>query len=124
MTLEWRQKRIAKNETSFRDINERLEAGLMQVQHRPAVLDFVCECGDRNCEDHVRLTMEENEDVRRDSRRFAIVPGHLFPETERVVADNGSYAVVEKFGDAVEVADATDRRALGTNGRRSPRAHP
>jgi hypothetical protein len=124
VTSEWRRKRIAKNETSFRDINERLEAGLKQVQHRPALVEFVCECGNRNCEDHIRMTIEEYEAVRRDSRRFAVVPGHVLPETERIVASRGDYDVVEKFGDAVEVADAADRRTLGTSGRRSPDAEP
>ena len=124
MTSEWREKRVAKNETSFRDINERLEAGLKRVRHRPAVLEFVCECGDRSCEDHVHMTFEQYEAVRGDSRRFAVVPGHVFPETERVVADNGDYAVVEKFGASVEITDAADHRALGTSGRRSPDTHP
>jgi len=120
--FEWQQKRIAKNETSFRDINERLEQGLKLVQHRPEMLDFVCECGDRACEAHIRMTFEEYEAVRQDSRRFAVVPGHAFPETERVVDGNDRYDVVEKFGDAVEVADAADHRALGTSGQRRPGA--
>ena len=119
MSETWRQKRIAKNETSFRDINERLEAGMRQVQHRPEMLEFVCECGDRNCEEHVRLTLEEYEAVRTDSRRFAVVPGHVFEEVERVVGGtDGRYEIVEKIGEAVEVVDAADRRSLGTSGRR------
>ena len=81
MTSEWRQKRIADNEASFRDINERLEDSLRQVRHTPDLLRFVCECGDRRCESSVRLSFEEYEAVRRDSRRFAVVPGHVFPET-------------------------------------------
>ena len=124
MTSEWRQKRIANNETSFRDINERLEDGLRQVRHPPELLQFICECGDRSCESSVRLTFEEYEALRRDSRRFAVVPGHVFPETERVVARNERYEVVEKIGAAVEVADAADHRELGTSGRRSPDATP
>ncbi len=62
--------------------------------------------------------------MRRDSRRFAVVPGHVFPETELVVAGNDRYEVVEKRGAAVEVADAADRRELGITGRRSPDATP
>ena len=119
MTSDWRQKRIAKNETSFRDINERLEDGLRQVRHTPELLEFVCECGDRDCEELVSLTFEEYEDVRRDSRRFAVVPGHIFPETERVLGGNERYQVIEKFGAAVEVTDAADHRELGTSGRRA-----
>ena len=124
MTSEWRQKRIADNEASFRDINERLEDSLRQVRHTPELLRFICECGDRRCESSVSLTLEEYEAVRRDSRRFAVVPGHVFPETERVVAGNDRYEVVEKWGAAVEVADAADRRQLGITGRRSTDATP
>jgi hypothetical protein len=116
MTSGWQHKRIAANETSFRDINERLEAGLRKVRHTPELLRFVCECGDRRCEQAVHLTFEEYEAVRRDSRRFAVVPGHIAPETERVVAGNDRYEVVEKFGEAANVADASDRRSPGLDG--------
>jgi hypothetical protein len=115
----WRLERIAKNETRFRDINERLEQGLRHVRDAPELLLFVCECGSRACDDLVSLTFEEYEAVRRDSRRFAVVPGHVYPETERVVGGNDRYEVVEKLGDAVQIADATDHRARGTSGQRS-----
>ena len=124
MSSDWRQKRIADNEASFRDINERLEDSLRQVRHTPDLLRFICECGDRRCESSISLTFEEYEAVRRDSRRFAVVPGHVFPETERVVAANDRYQVVEKWGAAVEVTDAADRRKLGITGRRSSDATP
>src|SRR5436305_10840144 len=91
---EWRKIRIAKNEASFRDINERLDDGLRHVQDPPELLEFVCECGDRACEQHVLLTFEEYEAVRRDSRHFAVVPGHLFPQTERVISDCGRYQMI------------------------------
>jgi hypothetical protein len=124
VTLEWRQKRIAQNETSFRDINERLEQGLRNVRHTPELLSFICECGDRSCEEFVSLSLAEYEAVRRDSRRFAVVPGHVFPEAERVVADNERFMVVEKTGDAVEVTDAADHRGLGTTGLRDEKPFP
>ena len=125
MTLDWREARIAKNETSFRDINERLEQGLQQVPHRPELLQFVCECGSRECEQLISLTLEEYEAVRRDSRRFAVVPGHFYPDAERVVHHHERYEVVEKTTDnAVEVADAADRRRLGTTGQRSEKPSP
>ena len=118
MTTDWRASRIAKNEASFRDINERLDQGLRQVRHAPQLQRFVCECGDRECEALVLLTFEEYEEVRSDSRHFAAVPGHVFPETERVVRGNTRYEVLEKFGEAVSYADATDQREPGPGGRR------
>lgn len=122
--MSWRQQRIAKNETSFREINERLKGDLQPLPHGPALEQFICECGDRACESLISLTFEEYEAVRRDSRRFAVVPGHVFPESERVVYSAERYEVVEKFGDAVTIADAADHRALGSEGRRSPDPRP
>ena len=120
MTTDWRKARIAKNETRFRDVNERLEAGLRQVRHTTELQEFVCECGKRTCEELVSLTFAEYEGIRRDSRRFAVVPGHVFPETEHVVEETERFQVVEKVGAAaVNQADAADRRAPGDEGLRS-----
>lgn len=118
MISDWRKTRIAKNETRFRDINERLEQGLQHVQHAPELQEFVCECGSRECEQLIHLTFDEYEAVRRDSRHFAVVPGHVFPETERVIGGNERYQLIEKFGPSVEVADAADHRAPGDAGLR------
>jgi hypothetical protein len=120
----WRRVRVAANEGHFRDINERLEQGLRQVAGRPGLVAFVCECGQRSCTARVELTIEEYEAVRGDSRRFAIVPGHVFAEVERVVAATDRYEVVEKFGPSVEMTDAMDHRARGSGRRRSPDATP
>jgi hypothetical protein len=117
--VEWRQARIAKNEASFREINERLIEGLRQVRHTPELVECVCECGSRTCEELISLSFAEFESVRRDSRRFAVSPGHVFPEAERLVAGNERFEVVEKLGAAVAVTDAEDRRTLGAGGRRA-----
>ena len=115
---DWQKKRIAQNEASFRDINDRLEEGLRKVPGAVDVQEFVCECGNRDCEQLVRLTFDEYEGVRRDSRHFAVVPGHVFPETERVVRDGQRFQVVEKLGASVGYADVSDERAPGDAGLR------
>ena len=122
MTLGSREERIARNEARFRDINERLEQGMRQVRHAPELLEFVCECGDRDCDALVPLTFAEYEDVRRDSRHFAVRPGHVIPDTERVIATGERFQVIEKFGAAVELTDAADERAEGPGGRRADEA--
>jgi hypothetical protein len=119
----WRRVRVASNESHFRDINERLEQGLRQVTNQPEMVAFVCECGQRSCTEQVRLTLKEYEAVRGDSRRFAVVPGHVFAAVERVVAGNDRYEVVEKFGASVEITDTTDHRSPQGR-RRSPDATP
>lgn len=113
-----RKERIAKNEASFREINERLSQGLRQVPNKPELLEFICECGHQTCEQHVQLSQGEYERVRLDSRRFAIVPGHVIPETERVVLSSDRFDVVEKMGEATDLADTADPRTPGVTGRR------
>jgi hypothetical protein len=113
-----RKERIARNEASFRDINERLHEGLQQVPGNPQLLEFICECGHQTCELHIRLSLAEYEQVRGDSRHFAVVPGHEIPEAERLVSTGERFNVVEKIGDAVELTDAADARAPGEAGRR------
>ena len=115
---DWQKQRIAKNEASFRDINERLKEGLERVTHASRFEEFVCECGNRDCEYMVPLTFAEYERVRRDSRHFAVVPGHVFPEAERVVESHDRFQVVEKTGPSVDLADATDPRSPGDTGLR------
>ncbi len=122
--MDWRKERVARNEAQFRDINEQLEAGLRQVRHAPELQDFVCECGNRTCDQLISLSFDEFEAVRRDSRRFAVAPGHGLPDTERVVASNDRYEVVEKFGEAVRLTDASDSRSPGDSGIRSADATP
>lgn len=103
------ENRIGHNEAVFREINERLEAG-----HATAAVDevvaFRCECGMLGCNMLVDLTLREYEEVRADPRRFLLVPGHEIPGVETVVRAGPGYNVVEKFGEAGRVADATDPR--------------
>jgi hypothetical protein len=111
--------RIARNEASFREINDRLEKDLQQIPHTPERLEFVCECANRGCETLIELTFDEYRAVRADSRRFAIAPGHAIPDAEQVVLSADRYEVVQKTGEGVPVVDAADRNAPGDEGRRS-----
>lgn len=90
-----RQERVARNEALFREVNEQIK----QVnEDTPAgsVADFVCECGDPGCTDPVSLTLAEYEEVRRDATHFAVLPGHVVPDVEVVIAQNDRFAVVKK----------------------------
>jgi hypothetical protein len=59
------------------------------------------------------LEAAEYEAVRAHPRRFLIALNHENPEIERVVDENGQFAVVETFvGEASRIAEETDPRAL------------
>ena len=81
---------------AIRRANERLErscVGLGAVDH--GRFYFICECGDRSCGALLQLSVAEYEAIREDAARFAISPNHENPEVERVVRQNGRFAVVE-----------------------------
>jgi hypothetical protein len=106
-----REERVARNEALFREVNERIK----QVNVGLAIIeasDFLCECGDESCTQPISLSMAEYEAVRAESTHFAVVPGHVVPDVEQVLASNDRYATVVKTDpDAARIAEAEDPRS-------------
>ena len=98
----------ALNENIFREMNERLER--LGEEFGDGTVEFLCECADPACSAALSVPVSAYEAVRRDSRRFLIVPGHQQEGSERVVEEHPDYLVVEKVGEAGEVAEDTDPR--------------
>ena len=109
-----REERIGMNEAVFRDVNERIEDVATAFGLTSEPLDLICECGDAACVARIRLSRADYEDVRIDSRTFAVATGHVAPDVEEVVAEREGYDVVRKFqGVPAEVAEKTDPRSTG-----------
>ena len=108
------QERRVKNETLFREVNERVDelaVGLADGEPDAFLTGFICECGRDNCVELVQISHAQYETVRSDPRRFVILPGHEDVEAERVVDRRGRYWVVQKFGEASEIAIDHDPRS-------------
>jgi len=91
-----RAERIGRNEAIFRDVNESimdLETGWDTAVE---LAQFVCECGDAECRERIRMTLEEYAAVRSDGAQFALLRGHEAPDVETVVRGTGRYSVVRK----------------------------
>ncbi len=101
------QKRVAANEDTFRDINEGIARGQWPGEESSAV-SFRCECARLGCNLLIGLKPAEYQEVRRNSRRFFVAPGHELPEVETVVETRGDYVVVEKRAEAGRMADLLD----------------
>ena len=89
------------NEAAFRRVNEAIQAGR---SGDPDALDLICECGRLGCTEHISVPEATYTAVRADPRRFLIVPGHEVPEAERIVETFDGYVIVEKTGEAGDVA--------------------
>ena len=107
------EQRLALNEALFRDVNERIrEISDSFTGGADETYDFLCECSDAACTQRVVLTRAEYEDVRSDATRFVVAKGHVLPEIEAVVERAKDHVVVEKEGEAADLAihlDTSDR---------------
>jgi hypothetical protein len=107
-TQEARPERLARNQATFRAINNRLEELLEGRDDRVLREDFLCECARDSCAEHIMLTLSAYRQVRASSTTFAVFPTaeHVFSDVESVVAREDGYWIVEKEGAAGEVARA------------------
>lgn len=109
--MQARERRVAENEVRFRALNERLRAAGAVWDGRDGVINLVCECGDEDCTRPIALTPPEYESVRAEETQFIVVPDHVRPDVEDVVAQQEAWAVVRKRGEAAEIAAETDPRS-------------
>jgi hypothetical protein len=105
-----RERRIAENETRFREVNERLESAQTSVGTGNGGIEVLCECGDRDCSEQFALAVADYETVRADPVAFVVKPGHEAPEAEHLVERHGHYNIVRKRGEAAEIANEHDPR--------------
>jgi 5-bromo-4-chloroindolyl phosphate hydrolysis protein len=89
------QERVARNESTTREINENIERA-HQAASTPDHVRIVCECGRLECDRVLAITIAEYESVRADPRQFAVTRDHVLAEVEQVVAETDRYAVVAK----------------------------
>ena len=95
------EERIAYNEAWCRHLNERkakwMESG-------DATAGFRCECWRVNCGERLPLTQKDWQEVRLLPNRFAVAPDHVASELEAVVKKYPHFWLVEKHGEAGDIA--------------------
>lgn len=107
------RERLARNQTLFREVNERIET----VAGDNKAVEFVCECSSTDCVSTVELHLAEYERIRSNPTWFLIKPDHDVPQIERILFRNEGYALVEKLI-AEESMEETDTRSNGTEASR------
>jgi hypothetical protein len=107
--------RVARNDAAFREANEAIQekAAAWELD---GLLPVICECADTSCRAVVRLTHVQYEDVRANPRWFINARGHHVNGQGwvKIVAEYDGYVVVEKIGEAGEIAEQLDQRAADT----------
>jgi hypothetical protein len=93
------RERIAKTEALFRNVNEEIRDAAERFDSETG--EFVCECGDPACTEHIELPLHEYEDVRQHATRFVVRPGHGKGPLETIVDQNHRYSVIDKVDHVV-----------------------
>ena len=111
MATELRQARGARNQSLFREVNERIDSAATGLS--PMFTEFMCECADDSCFERISLTTEEYSSVRKMGPVFFMVmPGHVLEDIEKVVGGEADrYEIVQKEDVAAEVAAQLDPRS-------------
>lgn len=104
--LDARRIRAAKNQSLFREVNERIQT----LRPLSTAVEFVCECLDEGCTTHLDLSAEDYEAIRADPTHFVIAPGHEDPHVETMVLAREGWVVVQKIGAGGRVAKHFDPR--------------
>jgi hypothetical protein len=108
--MDEREKRLAKNETLFRSVNERIEEVAASGVADDHQYEFFCECSNAGCNLLLPMTVAQYESVRKNPTHFLVAPGHELPEIETVVARERAYQVVAKLGEAAHYVEEHDPR--------------
>ena len=100
-----REVAAARNQSMFRHVNERIKDLNRSLASVSDVYEVACECADTSCVDTIAITPPEYAAIRENPRHFAVLPGHVYPDVERVVREADAYVVVEKLGAAGALAE-------------------
>lgn len=102
--LEYSQRRQARNELSFRDINNDInkvgDSVLTDGEKILSKIEFVCECSKVTCFDKIGISLREYEEIRNKKMLFIVAPGHETPDIEEIVRREHNFLVVRKTGKA------------------------
>jgi hypothetical protein len=102
---------IAKTESRFREVNERIADSAQQLGHQQA--ELVCECADTRCGHRIEAPLDDYDRVRSNGALFVVAPEHEHQEHEQVVESRPGYRVIEKL----RAVGATARRLNPRRGR-------
>ena len=107
-----RGRRTGENEALFREVNERLMERKQDDPGWSLPSLWVCECAEERCTERIEMSPLQYEEVRSEATHFAVVPDdeHVSLDVERIVEKRDRYWVVEKIGEAAEIAEETDPR--------------
>lgn len=122
------ERRLAENEVYFRQLNERVQAGIDETNRiakednqpeyeiipgkKDQPLHFYCECSDEKCTKRIIMTQLTYNEIHKDRSCFTIFPGHQVAAIEKVVREDPRFVVVRKSIKPPDTAEKLNPTAL------------
>ena len=105
MTSHLDERRAAKNQSLFRDVNKRINDIDKAHDLWVTLSDWFCECPAPKCTTQIALTPQQYEAARANPNNFIVAPSkdHVVSDMERVIDQRVRYWVVEKVHAAAAV---------------------
>jgi hypothetical protein len=104
--MDEREERIAKNETVLRATNREMQrADQAEGATLGQPIEVLCECGRQGCDSVITMTVADYDGIHSQADRFVVLRGHENAEIERVVEERADYFVVDKVGEAEDIAE-------------------
>jgi hypothetical protein len=115
MQIEATAERVAKNQATFRAANEGIERFAEELAPEISTVPFICECPNRSCRTVVPVSIADYETVRSQGRWFLVARGHEVTKLDglefaRVERTHERFTLMEKIGEAGEIAESLDPR--------------
>lgn len=100
------QVRAGEVESLFREVNERVRELNEKLEPLVEYGSWACECAEPTCLARIDMTQAEYAELREQATHFAIAPGeqHLAPAVETLIRKADRYWIVEKKGEAAQIA--------------------
>ena len=68
-----------------------------QEEREKLKIEFICECSNPDCQDHISLTLKEYEKLHHNFAHFVVAKGHIEPKIEIVKKTGKKLSVIEKY---------------------------
>jgi len=104
---------------------KRLNDEIARSRYSASFDSYVCECRSKKCLAPIKLTRAEYLEIRRDPRRFVVLPGHSAPKLERtVLVGSGFHVIVPLEQPASTVVEPGSPTRDGRSGLEQLTGHP
>jgi hypothetical protein len=110
--------RAGEVEALFREVNERVRELNARLDPLVEYGSWACECADPFCLVRIDMTQAEYAELRAQPTHFAITPDaeHFDPGVETIIRQTDRFWIVEKQGEAAEIATRARESFSGLDG--------